>query len=78
MKEIKRCLENKFTGKNMIVLEFQTNSRMNLKQPTHLCKMGNHGGDDPDFITPLTPNMLLTGCANVQVPIKDYNLSDKP
>ena len=35
-------------------------------------------GDDPDFLSPLTPNMLLTGRTNVEVPVKEYDRSDKP
>ena len=31
-----------------------------------------------EFLSPLTPNMLLTGRANSEVPVRDYELSDKP
>ena len=41
-------------------------------------RWGSRGGDDPDFLSPLTPNMLLTGRSNSEVPVRDYDRSDKP
>ena len=36
------------------------------------------GGVDPDFITALTPNMMLLGRANCDAPLKNYEDSETP
>ena len=36
------------------------------------------GGSDPDFLTPLTPNMLLTDRANTEIPVRDSDNSTLP
>ena len=36
------------------------------------------GGTDPDFLTPITPNMLLTSRPNAELPPRDYMESDLP
>ena len=36
------------------------------------------GGLDPDFITALTPNMLLLGRANCNAPLKTFEASETP
>ena len=41
-------------------------------------RYGPKGGDDPDYLTPITPNMLLTGRANTEVPIREYDKSSNP
>ena len=41
-------------------------------------RWGNRGLCDPDFLSALTPNMLLTGRVNSEVPVRDYVTSDKP
>ena len=41
-------------------------------------RWGGRGLDDPDFLMPLTPNMILTGRANTVIPVRDYDTSDKP
>ena len=41
-------------------------------------RWGNRGGDDPDYLSPLTPNMLLTGRANTSLPLRNFGFSDKP
>ena len=41
-------------------------------------RWGSRGGDDPDYLSPLTPNMLLTGRANTEIPVRDYGTSEKP
>ena len=38
-------------------------------------RYGPKGGDDPDYLTAITPNMLLTGRANTEVPIREYDKS---
>ena len=34
--------------------------------------VGSKGGEDTDFITPLTPNMMLLGRVNTDIPLKSY------
>ena len=41
-------------------------------------RWGARGGDDPDYLSPLTPNMLLTGRSNSEVPVRTYEKSDRP
>ena len=41
-------------------------------------RWGSRGGNDPDFLSPLTPNMILTGRANTEIPVRKYVTSDKP
>ena len=41
-------------------------------------RWGSRGCSDTDFLTALTPNMLLTGRANTVVPVRNYADSDKP
>ena len=36
------------------------------------------GGVDPDFLTSVTPNMMLIGRANADAPLRDYTDSDLP
>ena len=41
-------------------------------------RYGPKGGTDPDYLTPLTPNMLLTGRANTEIPVRDYDNTSNP
>ena len=41
-------------------------------------RYGPRGGGDPDYLTPITPNMLLTGRCNEEIPIRDYDMTSKP
>ena len=36
------------------------------------------GAADTDYLSALTPNMLLTGRANTELPIRNYSDSDRP
>ena len=44
----------------------------------HNARWGSHGTGDTDHLIALTPNMMLTGRANVELPIRDYASSDRP
>ena len=81
VRKFKRTLLHKFNDRKMRLLEMEaalkivasvTNSR-----PVS-ARYGPKGGDDPDFLTPITPNMLLTGRANTEVPIREYSKSSNP
>ena len=41
-------------------------------------KKSKGGSPDPDSLIPITPNMLLTGGCNEEVPIRDYTLTSRP
>ena len=41
-------------------------------------RYGPKGGDDPDYLTAITPNMLLTGWANNEIPVHDYDEASRP
>ena len=41
-------------------------------------KIGPRGGLDPDYLTPITPMMLLTGRCNTELPVRDSDLSSFP
>ena len=81
VKKFKRTLTHKYKNRLMFYLELQTSFKIVASvinsRPIY-ARYGPRGGDDPDYLSPLTPNMLLTGRANSEVPIRDYNLSDKP
>ena len=81
VKKMKRTLVHKFSKRLMFILELQTSFKIVasvLNSRPIYARWGPRGGDDPDFLSPLTPNMLLTGRANSEVPVRDYELSDKP
>ena len=81
VKKFKRYLKHKFAGRQMFMLELQTSFKIVasiLNSRPIYARWGNRGSDDPDYLTPLTPNMLLTGRANTQVPVREYDTSDRP
>ena len=41
-------------------------------------RYGPKGGSDPDYLTPLTMTMILTGRANTEIPIRNYDNSSNP
>ena len=71
VRKFKRTLLHKFNDRKMRLLEMASvaNSR-----PVS-ARYGPKGGDDPDYLTAITPNMLLTGRANTEVPIREYDKS---
>ena len=81
MKKFKRTLKHRFAGKLMFMLELQASFKKVasiLNSRPIYARWGNRGSDDPDYLSPLTPNMLLTGRANTEIPVRDYDTSDKP
>ena len=81
VKKFKRSLKHKFAERLMFVLELQTSFKVVasiLNSRPIYARWGNRGSDDPDYLSPLTPNMLLTGRANTQIPVRDYDTSDRP
>ena len=81
VKKFKRSLVHKYSSRLMFLLELETSFKIVasvLNSRPIYARWGARGGDDPDFLTPLTPNMLLTGRSNSEVPVRDYDRSDKP
>ena len=81
VKKFKRTLMHKFASKLMFFLELQCSFKIVasiLNSRPIYARWGSRGGDDPDFLSPLTPNMILTGRANTDIPVRDYMTSDKP
>ena len=81
VKKFKRTLEHKFNNRKMRLLEMETALKMVasvVKSRPISARYGPKGGCDPDFLTPLTPNMLLTGRANTEIPVRDYDNSSSP
>ena len=81
VRKFKRTLKHRFAGKLMFLLELETGFKIVasiLNSRPIYARWGPRGGCDPDFLSALTPNMLLTGRANTEVPIRNYQTSDKP
>ena len=81
VKKFKRTLEHKFSMRLMFMLELQTSFKIVasiLNSRPIYARWGNRGLGDPDYLSALTPNMLLTGRVNTEVPVRDYVTSDKP
>lgn len=81
VKKVKRSLEHTYGNKNLNLQEFNTAlkrvaSILNAR-PIY-AKMGPRGGVDPDFIQPITPNMLLLGRSNADIPLRIYEDNDAP
>ena len=81
VKKFKRTLEHRFSKKLMFMLELQASFKIVasiLNSRPIYARWGNRGLGDPDFLTALTLNMLLTGRVNKEVPVREYMTSDKP
>ena len=81
VKKLKRSLSHKFASRMMFLLELETAFKVVasiLNSRPIYARWGPRGGNDPDYLSALTPNMLLTGRANTEVPVRDYDRSDKP
>ena len=81
VKKFKRTLQHKFKNRMMGLLELHTALKVvasvTNSRPLS-ARYGPKGGCDPDYLTPLTPNMMLTGRANTAIPIRDYNCDSNP
>ena len=81
VKKFKRTLKHKFAGRLLFLLELETGFKIVasiLNSRPIYARWGARGGSDTDYLSALTPNMLLTGRANVELPIRNYDTSDKP
>ena len=80
--KLKKTLEHKFDGRKKL---FVKEMSVAMKVVTSVvnsrpvgARYGPRGFGDPDYLTPVTPNMLLTGRANTEIPIREYSLTSKP
>ena len=81
VKKFKRTLEHKFKNRQMRLLEMETALKIvaSVANSRPLsARYGPKGGCDPDYLTPLTPNMMLTGRANTEIPVRNYDTSSSP
>ena len=81
VKKFKRTLQHRFGDKLMFMLELQASFKIVssiLNSRPLYARWGSHGTGDTDHLIALTPNMMLTGRANVELPIRDYASSDRP
>ena len=79
VKKFKRTLEHKFKNRKMRLLEMETALKIvaSVANSRPLsARYGPKGGCDPDYLTPITPNMMLTGRANTEIPIREYDKSE--
>ena len=81
VKKTKRTLAHTYGGKSLTFHELETAlkraaSILNSRPMSAICC--RKGGVDPDFITALTPNMMLLGRANCDAPLKNYEDSETP
>ena len=81
VKKTKRTLAHTYGSKSLTFHEMETAlkraaSILNSRPVSAICC--RKGGVDPDFITALTPNMLLLGRANCDAPLKNYEDSETP
>lgn len=78
VKKFRRTLDHKFRNRKMKLLELNTAFKVIasvVNSRPISARYGPKGGNDPDFLTPITPNMLLTGRVNSDIPIRDYDTS---
>ena len=81
VKKFKRTLSHRFRNRMMRLLEMETALKIvaSVANSRPLsARYGPKGGCDPDYLTPITPNMMLTGRANTEIPIRDYDGSTNP
>ena len=81
VKKFKRTLHHRFRDRLMFILELQCSFKIIasiLNSRPIYARWGSRGGLDPDYLSPLTPNMILTGRANTELPQLNYCVSDKP
>ena len=81
VKKLKRSLSDKFASRMMFLLELETAFKVVasiLNSRSIYARWVPRKGNDPYYLSALTPNMLLTWRANTEVPVRDYDRSDKP
>ena len=79
VKKFKRTLNHKFQNRKMGLLEMETALKIvaSVANSRPLsARYGPKGGNDPDYLTPLTPNMMLTGRSNSEIPVRNYDSSE--
>ena len=81
--KFKRTLEHKFGKvKHLSMIEMAVAMKIVASvvssRPVHARYSTRGGSPDSDFLTPITPNMLVTGRCNVEFPIRDYDLATRP
>ena len=79
VKKVKKTLSSSYGGRLLTYHELETALKraaciLNLRPISVVCC--RKGGVDPDYIQALTPNMMLLGRSNQDVPIKDYEDAD--
>ena len=81
VKKVKRSLVHTYGDKNLNLQEFITAvkrvANVLNSRPVYAV-MGPTGGADPDFIQPLTPNMMLTGRTTRNMPARQYEDTSEP
>ena len=81
VKKFKRSMTLLTNGKRLSLVEnevkFAIVSSVLNSRPIY-AKIGPRGGNNPDFLTPITPNMLLLGRCNQELPFKNYDNSACP
>ena len=81
VKKFKRSLSILSGDRKLSMLEMEVQMKMVaavLNSWPIYAKIGPRGGLDPDYLTPITPMMLLTGRCNTELPVCDYDLSSFP
>ena len=81
VKKFKRTLDHLHPGRKLSLLEMQVVMKeiaaiINAR-PIH-ARYGPKGGNDPDYLTPITPAMLLTGRTNSELPNVSYDTTTNP
>ena len=81
VKKVKQSITHTYGNKNMNLQELITALKRVasiLNSRPIYAKYGPTGGADPDSLTPITPNMLLLGRVNNDMPMKDYEDTEVP
>ena len=81
VKKVKKTLSHTYGDKQLTFHELETAMKraaciLNSRPVSAICC--RKGGVDPDYITALTPNMMLLGRANNDVPLKMYENTEIP
>ena len=81
VKKAKRCITHVYQNRNFTFHEMQTAMKRVasiLNSRPVSATSCTKGGVEPDYLTAITPNMMLLGRANCDVPMKDYEDTDLP